>query len=321
MSSWIHASATAPRLILRQDGSERVLVVLAAMVLGLAGTIHLVLTDEQFLRGTAVGATFLALGLYEVVAAAALMFRPGRRALRAGRWGTGLIVAAYIATKVLPFPPPASPPPVSALGVTGSVLDLIGVLLLATALPDRPARGRVVPGWIAGLLVGLATPVVWLFLTGTLQWVATDAFPVRPVARLFWNPDRSGLLTPALYGFVTDGLYLFLPWWAGIGALALGILAGANVWLATTLLRDRHIACRQRTGLIGLLPAAFAAPVCCALPLAAVFGLSTATLFAGAPIATAASAGLLAGNAVRLASRIRRSPDFVTPTQSEPLDA
>jgi len=53
------------------------------------------------------------------------------------------------------------------------------------------------------------------------------------------------------------------------------------------------------------LPAAFAAPVCCSLPLAAILGLSTATLFAAAPFATAASVAILGANLISLQRRGR----------------
>lgn len=299
------------RLVDRLLPPGRRLVVVAAAATFLAGVLHLVLTDAQLHRWGAAGAVFIALGLYEVLAGAGLLAKPGPRAYRAGTWGSGLIAAAYVATKVLPVPAPRIPQPVSALEVGASVLDLAALLLLATAVPDPPARRprRLAP-WLAGLLVALATPVVWLFVTGALQWVDTAALPRPPAARLFWNPDRSGLITPALYGFVSDRLYLFLPWWAGVGAAMLGLLAGANVWLAKRLERAGRISCRRaRAGPLGALPAAFAAPVCCGLPLAALFGLSTATLFAGAPFATAASIGLLSGNLIWLAQWRRRSPD------------
>jgi len=297
----------------RAGGRQRALVVLAAAAVALAGAIHLALSDEQFERGIVTGAVFLGLGAFEVLAGAALLVRPGPRAYRAGVWAAGLIVAAYLAPKVMPIPGAATARPIGALGVTASVLDLVALVLLATVLHDRAGpmrRDRRIPASLAGLLVGLAAPVAWLFVTGALQWVSYDSFSVSPVPRLFWNPNRSGLLTPALYGFVTERvvsgwLYLFLPWWAGISALLLSVLAGANVWLAMRL-RDAAVSCPpRRTGLLGLLPAAFASPVCCAVPLGALFGISTATLYTGAPLLTAAGLGLLAWNVLALA-RVRR---------------
>ena len=155
-----------------------------------------------------------------------------------------------------------------------------------------------------GRRIGFATPVLWIFVTGALQWAGPVTYGVPNL-----SVDRSvqGTLTPALYGWVTDRLYLFLPWWAGFGALALGALVAANVWLATRLRRAGMISGRRRrASLLGLLPAAFAAPVCCGIPLAALFGISTATLFAGAPFATTAALALLTWNVWSL-DRIRRA--------------
>lgn len=305
MAAPVSDLGSEPRVVDSTLSIGRRLVFVAAATMFLAGSLHLVLIDAQFRRWGAAGAVFLALGLYEVLAGAGLMGRPGPRAYRAGTWGSGLIAAAYVATKVLPVPAAPIPQPVSAPEIAALALDLAALLLLATVVPDTATRRPRRPApWLAGLVVALATPIIWVFVTGALLWVDPAALARPPATRLFWNPDRSGLITPALYGFVTDRLYLFLPWWAGIGAAMLGLLAGANVWLATRLERVGRISCRRRrTGSLGVLPAAFAAPVCCGLPLAALFGLSAATLFAAAPVATAASIGLLSANLLWLARR------------------
>lgn len=62
-------------------------------------------------------------------------------------------------------------------------------------------------------------------------------------------------------------------------------------------------ACRVRFIIPALATDPFLGTVCCGVPLAGVFGLSTATLFAGAPFATAAAIGILTGNLVGLAQR------------------
>lgn len=280
-------------------------MVIAAVATGLAGAIHLSLTRQHFDEGLLFGVAFIGMGLYQVLLGCLLVVRPGPRAYQAGIWGSGLIIATYISTRVVPAPTATTPEEVTALGVAATTLELAALLLLVTALPDTAGRSWPIPAWLGGVVVGIATPVLWVFVTGAIQW--TEPVPY-PMPKLYWDPSRFGVLTPALIGYVTDRLYLFLPWWAAIGAVILGILAAGNVWLATQLRRERRISCRRRrASLLGLLPAAFAAPVCCAVPLAAIFGLSTATLFAGAPFATAAAVGLLAGNLVWLAQR-RHNP-------------
>lgn len=279
-------------------GNERWAVVSAAIAAGLAGAIHLALTPEHFGEGVVFGVAFLAMALFQVGLATALVFRPGPLAYRAGIWGSGLIIATYLATRVLPPPTAGAPEEITALGVAATTFELVALLLLVVALPGSEERHGRVPAWLSGVLVGGATPVGWVFVSGALQWTQ-EAAGSGP--GLGWYEGRLGPLLPAVYGYVTDQLYLFLPWWAAAAALLLGILAGANVWLAVRLGRERSISClRQRVGLLGLLPAVFAAPVCCGVPLAAAFGLSTATLFAAAPFATGAAILALGGNLIWL---------------------
>ena len=282
-------------------------VLAAAAASGLAALIHAALIGKHFEEGALFGVAFTAMAVYQIVLAVALVARPGQRAYRAGICGSGLIVATYIATRVVPTPTAALPEEITALGVLASTLELATLILLVRALPDTDGRQWPLPAWLFGAVAAAMTPPMWVFVTGALQWTPPVA---GQVPSLRWSPGSLSQLEPALYGYVTNRLYLFLPWWALAGALLLGALVGANVWLATKLRRERRSSCRRRrTGLLGLLPAAFAAPVCCGIPLAAIFGLSTATLFAAAPIATAASIGLLTGNVVSLASRRRRQPD------------
>lgn len=280
---------------------EGLFVLLAAAATGSAGAIHLALTEEHFAESLLFGGLFLAMGVYQVVLAVLLVARPGPLAYKAGIWASALIAATYVTTRVLPPPTGASPEAVTPIGVLATTLELAALILLVLALPESPGRTWPVPAWLIGLVTGLATPPLWVFVTGAIQW--TEPQPLTtPVLNVTGGPLEQ--LTPAVYGFLSDRLYLFLPWWAGIGAIALGLLAGVNVWLATLLRRERKISCRRRrASLLGLLPAAFAAPVCCSVPLAALLGLSTATLFAAAPFATAAAIAVLSGNLVWLARR------------------
>ncbi len=300
-------AATAVRLG-RLRLSARGAVLLAAAASAGAAVVHAALIAEHFEEGVLFGLAFAIMAAYQLVLAGALVLRPGPLAYRAGIWGSGLIVATYIATRVIPPPTATQPEEITALGVLASSLELATLVLLVTALPDTEGRRWPVPAWASGLAAGMLTAPLWVFVSGALQWTSPVEAAV-PSLR-WWASPSSSALTPALYGYVTDRLYLFLPWWALLGAVSLAILVAANVWLATKLRRERRISCRRRrTSLLALLPAAFAAPVCCGVPLAAIFGLSTATLFAAAPWATAASIGLLGVNLVSLTRRLRQPPD------------
>ena len=285
-------------------GVSRVAVVGAAVATAGAGLVHAALIGEHVAEGLIFGLAFVVMAGYQIALAGLLVARPSARAYRAGIWGSALIVAVYLTTRVVPPPTATTPEEVTPLGIMATSLELAALVLLVTVLPDTEGRRWPIPAWVGGLVIGLATPVLWIFVTGAFQWAGPVAYRVP---NLSIDTSSQGTLTPALYGWVTDRLYLFLPRWAALGALGLGVLAGANVWLATRLRRAGTISARRRrASLLGLLPAAFAAPVCCGVPLAALFGISTATLFAGAPFATAAAIGLLTWNVVTL-DRIRRA--------------
>lgn len=187
-----------------------------------------------------------------------------------------------------------------ALGVAATSLELASVLLLALALPDGPPRPGLAPCWW-GLLGGLATAPLWLIATGSLSW--TDAL-TRPW--LTWYGQRTPI-SPALVGAPYPHPWLFAPWWTLLGALALAILVGLNLWLATGLVAAGTLSCRaRRAGLLALLPAAFAAPLCCGAPLAALFGIPLVVRFKVAPLTMTLSLLLLAANLAWLAARARR---------------
>lgn len=178
MAAPVSDLGSEPRVVGSTLSTGRRLVFVAAATMFLAGSLHLVLIDAQFRRWGAAGAVLLVLGLYEVLAGAGLMGRPGPRAYRAGTWGSGLIAAAYVATKVLPVPAAPIPQPVSALEIAALALDLAALLLLATVMPDTATRRPRRPApRLAGLVVALATPIIWVFVTGALLWVDPAALP------------------------------------------------------------------------------------------------------------------------------------------------
>jgi hypothetical protein len=288
----------------REAITTRIAVLAAAGAAGGAGLVHLVLIGEHFEEGVLFGLAFTAMAAYQLGLGFLLIARPSRLAYQAGIWGSALIVAVYVATRVVPRLTATRPEEITPLGVVATSLELAALILLVIALPDTEGRDWPVPAWVGGLLIGVVTPILWVFVTGAVQWAGPVSYRVP---NLSIDPSVQGTLTPTLYGWLTDRLYLFLPWWAALGALALGLLAGVNVWLATRLRRAALISGRRRrVGLLALMPAAFAAPVCCGIPLAALLGIPTATLFAGAPFATATAFGLLAGNVLAL-DRIRRN--------------
>lgn len=160
----------------------------------------------------------MAVGVYQTVLAGLLLFRPGPLAYRGGIWGATLIIVTYLFTRVLPAWTATSLEAVTALGVAATTLELVALILLVTALPDVNGRAIPVPAWVVGLLVAVATPPARVFVTGSLQWTE----PTR--SNLYWSTAGPVCqMSPALYGWPTDRLYLYLPWWVAPGAILLGL--------------------------------------------------------------------------------------------------
>lgn len=298
MSSQALEAFDSPASLTGSPPRGRLAVGAAGAVTALAGAIHLALTGEHFEEGPLFGAAFLAMSIYQVVLAGLLLFRPGPLVYRAGIWGSGLIIATYLITRVLPPPTATAPEEVTALGVAATTLELAALILLVTVLPDAGGRSIPIPAWLGGLLVGVATPPLWLFVTGVFTWLK-EPWPGSPWLQIYESavPVYNG----AVHGPILPQLYLFLPAWALVGALALGVLVGVNVWLTARLSRCGCITGRRgRLSFFGVLPAVFAAPVCCGVPLAAIFGLPVAVLFNAALFATGAALLLLGANATLL---------------------
>ncbi len=279
---------------------ERLATLAAALTVALAGLIHLVLIPEHFAERFLYGVVFTAMAVFQLNLALALTLRPGPTAYRLGIWGSGLIALLYVATRLAPPPGASAPEEVDAIGVAATSLELAAVILLALALPDGPPRPGLAARWW-GVLGGLATAPLWLIATGSLTW--TDDLS-RPWLAWYGQPTP---ISPALVGSPYPHLWLFAPWWTLLGAAGLSLLVGLNLWLATRLVAEGRLSCRaRRAGLLALLPAAFAAPLCCGAPLAALFGIPLVFRFKVAPLTMALSLLLLAANLAWLAARAKR---------------
>lgn len=58
--------------------------------------------SEGFAEGIIFGLAFVGMAAYQLVLAGLLVARPSPRAHRAGIWGSALIVAVYLTTRVVP---------------------------------------------------------------------------------------------------------------------------------------------------------------------------------------------------------------------------
>jgi hypothetical protein len=152
------------------------------LVVGSAGMVQLALVREHFAEHIVSGLVFLTLALFQLNFALLLALRSGPAAYRVGRWGSGLIVLVYIATRLFPLAGAGAPEGSSMIGMAATGLELATVVLLAAALPAPEARRtlRGAPGvWAVGGALGFA--LLWLPLTGVVQWTATVyATPLSP---------------------------------------------------------------------------------------------------------------------------------------------
>ncbi len=275
---------------------------LAAAVVGLAGLIHVLLAPEHFAEQVLYGVVFTALALFQLALAVALLTRPGPVVYRAGIWGSALIALVYVATRLVPPPGAAAPEEVELLGILTTGLELAALVLFALALPEPTGRSarrlRSAPVWW-GIGGGLVAAPLWLIATGILQWTTADS----GTRFLVWYGNRSAI-TPALAGSPAPHLFFFAPWWTLLGAAAIAVLVGLNLWLATRLVLRGDVSCLQRRmGLLTLLPAALSGPLCCGAPLIALFGVPAVLSLALAPYTTGLSIVLLVAQVVYLSVR------------------
>ena len=262
-------------------------------VVGLAGIAQLALVREHFAEQFISGLVFLALAFLQLNFALLLAVRPEPAVYRVGRWGSGLIVLVSIATRLFPLPGAAAPEESSVIGMAAMGLELAVVLLLAVALPapETPRKPRGAPGaWGLGGAVVFA--LLWMLLTGVVQWTnAVDATP------LYWaGTDSWSALTPILAGSLLPHVFLVAPWWSLPAVVVLAVLVGLNLWLSTRLrIAGGGKSGERRRGLLAVLPAGIAAPVCCSAspPRFSLFGVPLALDAIAAPFAALLSAVLL----------------------------
>lgn len=151
-----------------------------------------------------------------------------------------------------------------------------------------------------GIVGALVTAPLYLVMTGSLVWTRTVFAP-----GLYWLEERTPI-SPALVGALLPHLWLFLPWWSLLGMIGLALLVGLNLALATRRTGAGGVICRTRRGsLLSLLPAAFAAPLCCGASLLALLSVPVVLRLKLAPVTVVLSLILLAANLVWLSRRSR----------------
>lgn len=276
----------------------------AALVLA-AENVHVFLTPEHFREGPQFGLFFLAADIFQVWLVFALLLMPGPRVYRTGLWGSAVLVATWMITRLIPPPGAASPEPVELLGVVATALEIAAIVALVSTLPAvgppptartrRTLAGAIGAGFAA--LVLLASGVVAVIPPG--KWTG-------PSFLLRMYPLPSWRLTGIW--IVVAGRWSALIPWVTIGFLALAsVLVAQAVSLTLRLPAAQRCSVRRR-GLFAALPAVATVPVCCGAPVAAVAGgVTVGALFRWTPVLMGVSLILLSAHVFVLERRIQRS--------------
>jgi uncharacterized membrane protein len=161
----------------RQFSSERRLGTLSALLVALAGLIHLLLAPQHWAHAPAHGAFFVVAGIAEIVWSIAVWRRPSPTLYHIGLVGAGGLVVLWGITRILPAPFGHGPEPVETMALVCKASEGLSVVVLAAlifqAIATRTQQGV---AWRSIVLL-----VVAAFIAGFLTYgVARAAEPVLP---------------------------------------------------------------------------------------------------------------------------------------------
>ncbi len=197
------------------------------------------------------------------------------RPTRADTIAAALVVgAALIHVLLLPAPPgQAVPEKVPWVGVLSLILEIAAVAALAVGLPVHSGtRKRAGSLWMPALAAGLAVFLLDLVAAGDLSY-SQVTIPRPDAVGVYAN--GLGSLSPALTATVNHRWSLYLPLLGTALALLVAGLLAAAVRMTLEVVRRRR-QCSARLGLLGVVPASFAAPVCCGPSLLSAAGVGAA---------------------------------------------
>lgn len=137
----------------------------AALLIGLAGLIHLVITPQHWAHSPAHGLLFAVVGVVEVVWAVMAWRRPSARLYSVGLVLAVGLVVLWTITRILPAPfGHGGPEPVEPYGIVCKLAETLGAIVLGVlvfgqiAATNASAARRAVALWvIAAVVLGFAT--------------------------------------------------------------------------------------------------------------------------------------------------------------------
>lgn len=294
----------------------RTLPRVVALLLLVAGTIHLVLTPEHFEEHVLYGVFFLGAAIVQVGLALALVVRPTICVFRAGVLSSGALIGTWLVTRAVAPPFSEGPEPVSFAGVVASSVELAALLLLVVSLPVGQGRADERPrfAWPWAAATGPIFMALYLFATGGLARVQTDLSENLSVPSLVVDAgDGWTFQTPWLLIVLGDHLLLSTSWSVATFLVVVGALVSLTAGLVVGLARCA-VACRPQAGGVAVVaPAFLAAPTCCGAGLPVGFALGGGTLgpvLSATPWLLLATTCLLSVNLVVLRRRWRARPAF-----------
>ena len=152
---------------------------LAAILILLAGLIHLVIVPQHWQHAPAHGLFFVLVGLAEVAWGVLAWKRPSPRLNQVGLVVAGGLVILWAATRVLAAPFGHGPEAVDMPGVACKVCELLAVIALSLMLWQESAgtASRRLVGWliVAALLVGMGTYGLARAAEPVLPWLSVAA--------------------------------------------------------------------------------------------------------------------------------------------------
>lgn len=248
---------------------------------------------------------FTAVAAFQLGLAAALVCAPGARVYRVALAGTLALLITWAGTRFVAPPTGARPEAVNIWGVIVAGVELAVVVLLASSIPSLGSTPR--RRGLSAAAGGLGFALIYLVASGSAGSGPPD--PDIPLVRAYTLTGDFSITIPGVAILPDHGrAYLTLSWSTGVFLPIASALVAAQVHLAlgVTACAPRLVA--RRRGTLSLIPALFAAPVCCGAPLLSFLGTSAVvSLSRYTPLLLIATTLLLAAGTRKLRRHSRRS--------------
>ncbi len=162
---------------MNQSLSAQRLETWAALLIALAGVIHLVIVPQHWAHAPAHGSFFTLVGIAEIAWGTTVWRRPSATLYHIGGVGVGGLVVLWGITRLLPAPYGHGPEPVETFGIVCKVSEGLGMAVLAILVFQATASrtGRFA-AWRAVSLLVIAALVAGFLTYG----VARAAEPMLP---------------------------------------------------------------------------------------------------------------------------------------------